>query len=129
MAKDMEAYLQDLQMRRASAAGTEKDAATQPGKNRLTARERLDLLFDPDTFTEIDTLVLPRHENYPGGKSSRLGDGVVTGFGLVNGRAYTLKEVGQKFGLTRERIRQIESLALRRLRHPCRSRQLRDYLS
>ena len=86
MAKDMEAYLQDLQMRRASAAGTEKDAATQHGKNRLTARERLDLLFDPDTFTEIDTLVLPRHENYPGGKSSRLGDGVVTGFGLVNGR-------------------------------------------
>jgi RNA polymerase primary sigma factor len=50
-------------------------------------------------------------------------------FGLVNGRAYTLKEVGQKFGLTRERIRQIESQALRRLRHPCRSRQLRDYLS
>ena len=50
-------------------------------------------------------------------------------FGLVNGRAYTLKEVGQKFGLTRERIRQIESMALRRLRHPCRSRQLRDYLS
>ena len=50
-------------------------------------------------------------------------------FGLVNGRSYTLKEVGQKFGLTRERIRQIESQALRRLRHPCRSRQLRDYLS
>ena len=50
-------------------------------------------------------------------------------FGLINGRAYTLKEVGQKFGLTRERIRQIESQALRRLRHPCRSRQLRDYLS
>jgi len=50
-------------------------------------------------------------------------------FGLVNGRAYTLKEVGQKFGLTRERIRQIESQALRRLRHPCRSRQLRDYLA
>ena len=86
MAKDMEIYLQDLQTRRASAAGTEKDAAAQHGKNRLTARERIDLLFDPDTFTEIDTLVLPRHENYPGGKSSRLGDGVVTGFGLVNGR-------------------------------------------
>ena len=50
-------------------------------------------------------------------------------FGLVNGRAYTLKEVGLKFGLTRERIRQIESQALRRLRHPCRSRQLRDYAS
>jgi RNA polymerase primary sigma factor len=49
-------------------------------------------------------------------------------FGLINGRSYTLEEVGQKFGLTRERIRQIEGKALRRLRHPRRSRQLRDYL-
>ena len=50
-------------------------------------------------------------------------------FGLTNGRSYTLEEVGQKFGLTRERIRQIEGKALRRLRHPRRSRQLRDYLA
>ena len=50
-------------------------------------------------------------------------------FGLQDGRAYTLEEVGQKFGLTRERIRQIEHEALDRLRHPSRSRQLRDYLS
>jgi len=49
-------------------------------------------------------------------------------FGLDNGRSYTLEEVGQKFGLTRERIRQIEGKALRRLRHPRRSRLLRDYL-
>jgi RNA polymerase primary sigma factor len=49
-------------------------------------------------------------------------------FGLENGKAYTLEEVGQKFSLTRERIRQIESKALRRLRHPRRSRQLKDYL-
>jgi RNA polymerase primary sigma factor len=49
-------------------------------------------------------------------------------FGLINGRSYTLEEVGQKYGLTRERIRQIEGQALRRLRHPRRSRQLRDYL-
>ncbi len=49
-------------------------------------------------------------------------------FGLHNGRSYTLEEVGKKFGLTRERIRQIEGRALRRLRHPRRSRQLRDYL-
>lgn len=49
-------------------------------------------------------------------------------FGLTNGRSYTLEEVGRKFGLTRERIRQIEGQALRRLRHPRRSRQLRDYL-
>ena len=49
-------------------------------------------------------------------------------FGLYDGRSYTLEEVGKKFGLTRERIRQIEHEALDRLRHPSRSRQLRDYL-
>lgn len=49
-------------------------------------------------------------------------------FGLENGHSYTLEEIGQKFGLTRERIRQIEGKALRRLRHPCRARQLREYL-
>ena len=49
-------------------------------------------------------------------------------FGLQNGQNYTLEEVGQKFGLTRERIRQIEGRALHRLRHPRRSRKLRDYL-
>jgi RNA polymerase primary sigma factor len=49
-------------------------------------------------------------------------------FGLENGHNYTLEEVGEKFGLTRERIRQIESKALRRLRHPRRSRQLREYV-
>jgi len=49
-------------------------------------------------------------------------------FGLHDGRSYTLEEVGKKFGLTRERIRQIEHEALDRLRHPSRSRQLRDYM-
>jgi len=49
-------------------------------------------------------------------------------FGLDDGRIYTLEEVGQKFGLTRERIRQIEGRALRQLRHPMRARQLKDYL-
>jgi RNA polymerase primary sigma factor len=49
-------------------------------------------------------------------------------FGLEDGKNYTLEEVGEKFGLTRERIRQIEGKALRRLRHPRRARQLKDYL-
>jgi RNA polymerase primary sigma factor len=49
-------------------------------------------------------------------------------FGLDDGTIYTLEEVGQKFGLTRERIRQIEGRALRQLRHPKRARQLKDYL-
>lgn len=49
-------------------------------------------------------------------------------FGLVDGNYYTLEEVGEKFGLTRERIRQIEGKALRRLRHPLRARQLKEYL-
>jgi RNA polymerase primary sigma factor len=49
-------------------------------------------------------------------------------FGLETGIPYTLEEVGEKFGLTRERIRQIEGKALRRLRHPRRARQLKEYL-
>jgi RNA polymerase primary sigma factor len=49
-------------------------------------------------------------------------------FGLLDGRARTLEEVGREFNVTRERIRQIEAKALRKLRHPSRSRKLRDYL-
>ena len=49
-------------------------------------------------------------------------------FGMSDGRARTLEEVGKEFDVTRERIRQIEAKALRKLRHPSRSRKLRDYL-
>jgi RNA polymerase primary sigma factor len=49
-------------------------------------------------------------------------------FGLEDGRSRTLEEVGREFNVTRERIRQIEAKALRKLRHPSRSRKLKDYL-
>lgn len=84
--KDMESYIGELRRRREIARGTPQEAETQHAKKRLTARERIEALFDPDTFTEIDTLVTPRVDEYPGGKRSRYGDGVITGFGLINGR-------------------------------------------
>ena len=49
-------------------------------------------------------------------------------FGMEDGRARTLEEVGLEFKVTRERIRQIEAKALRKLRHPSRSKKLKDYL-
>ena len=50
-------------------------------------------------------------------------------FGLVDGRTRTLEEVGKEFGVTRERIRQIQSKALRKLKHPSRSRKLKDFMT
>jgi len=50
-------------------------------------------------------------------------------FGLIDGEEQTLEEVSKKFNITRERVRQIEAKALRKLRHPVRSRVLREYFS
>ncbi len=82
----MEEYIRKLHDKQSLAAGTPNDAVAQHRKGRLTARERIEVLFDPGTFSEIDTLVLPRYEAYMGGKESRYGDGVITGFGLIDGR-------------------------------------------
>jgi propionyl-CoA carboxylase beta chain len=86
MTQEMESYIQELRSRKQISQGTSQEAEAQHQKGRLTARERINLLFDPGTFEEIDALALPRYETYLGGKRSRYGDGVITGFGLINGR-------------------------------------------
>ncbi|NTW02098.1 MAG: acyl-CoA carboxylase subunit beta [Oscillochloris sp.] len=82
----MQGYIDKLRALKAEAAGSQKDVEAQHKRGRLTAQERIDLLFDAGSFNQIDTLVTPRYESYMGGKRSRLGDGVITGFGLVQGR-------------------------------------------
>jgi len=83
---EMKSYIDLLRDKKKAAYGSAKQVEQQHAKGRLTARERIALLFDPDSFEEIDSLVLPRYESYMGGKQSQLGDGVVTGFGKINGR-------------------------------------------
>ncbi len=86
-----------------------------------------DLTTPTPTQSAYQNLLRERVEEVLGTLSAREARILRLRFGLQNGRTYTLEEVGQKFGLTRERIRQIEGKALRRLRHPRRSRQLRDF--
>jgi len=99
----MEEYIKKLHDLKAETANTAKEIENQHAKNRLTARERIELLVDPGTFDEFDTLVRPRYEAYMGGKQSRLGDGILTGFGLINGRhvivaAQDISVMGGTFG-------------------------------
>ena len=53
--------------------------------------------------------------------------GILGSFGMYDGRTHTLEEVGQIFGVTRERIRQIENKAIRKLRHPSRAKKIKDF--
>ena len=70
----------------AQLGGGEKRIAAQHAKGKLTARERIDLLMDPGSFEELGMLVKHRSTNFGLEKQQFLGDGVVTGFGQVNGR-------------------------------------------
>ena len=74
------------------------------------------------------TLLKERLEEVLGTLTEREQKVLTLRFGLEDGRARTLEEVGKEFNVTRERIRQIEAKALRKLRHPSRSRKLKDYL-
>jgi RNA polymerase primary sigma factor len=89
------------------------------------------LLEDPDAISPLDAVadVMLKEQlaavlNSLDGREQRV---IRLRFGLDDGHARTLEEVGRQFGLTRERIRQIEAHALRKLRHPSRSRKLREY--
>ena len=66
--------------------GGEKRIEAQHAKGKLTARERISLLLDPGTFEELGMLVTHRSTNFGLDKQKFLGDGVVTGYGKVNGR-------------------------------------------
>ena len=84
----------------------------------------------PDPSEEVDlTLLSEEIEELLSALTPREARILTMRYGLSGGREYTLKEVGKKFGLTRERIRQIEQEALRKLRHPRRSERLQAYLN
>jgi RNA polymerase primary sigma factor len=87
----------------------ESMASPQDEANREMLREQMQDILDSLSPRESEVLALR--------------------FGLKDGESHTLEEVGRHFGVTRERVRQIEAKALRKLRHPTRSRKLRDYLS
>src|SRR5665213_4514234 len=84
----MQDILRQLEEKRAAArqGGGERRIAAQHAKGKLTARERLEILFDPGSFEEWDMFVEHRSSDFGMEEQKIPGDGVVTGHGLVNGR-------------------------------------------
>ncbi len=84
----MKDILQQLEDRRAEAraGGGERRVAAQHGKGKLTARERIELLLDDDSFEEFDTFVTHRATDFGMAENKIAGDGVITGWGTINGR-------------------------------------------
>ena len=74
------------ELRTALSAGEEKRLKAQRDAGKLTARERIDYLLDPGSFTEVDKLVTHRSSNFGLAEKRYPGDGVVTGTGRINGR-------------------------------------------
>jgi len=82
---------------------------------------------DPDVRATLH-LLKEQMDEILGGLGERERRVLVMRFGLEDDTPRTLEDVGQEFNVTRERVRQIEAKALRKLRHPLRSRKLRDFL-
>lgn len=96
----------------------------------LTEAQRLNLTYDSEAelIDKVDKLLLVEKVKETLSKLTPREERVLElRFGLNGGVSHTLEEVGREFGVTREMIRQVESKALRKLRHPSRSRKLKDY--
>lgn len=113
--------LEELRSLKAKIAegGGEKRIKAQHDKGKMTARERLDILFDKDSFVEIDTFVSHRSPNFDMPKKKFHGDGVVTGYGMVDGRlvfAYSqdFTVIGGSLGeYHAEKIVKVQGMALK----------------
>lgn len=88
-----------------------------PDDDALAPADAASMLLLKEQLAEVLKTLTPREEKV-----------LALRFGLVDGHPHTLEEVGKEFNVTRERIRQIEAKALRKLRHPSRSKKLRDFL-